>query len=758
LIDTGAVNNRLKHTHRGKTVAAMAMGSARLYEALSKNPYIELLSIDEIADPAVIAANERMVCLQSVEEVELTGMARSDTEHTSLRRCLPTTMEFIQGVRRSRGGFSILALASTTPGGSSSRIVAESIGRGVAFNRADVDFVVTEYGTVDLRGLTVRERAIALISIAHPRFRQGLLEQAKQRRYVDQTQVIAPETGCVYPRQYEFTKTFDDGTVVTFRPLQPSDARRLQRLFYSLSQETIRLRYHGTKKALPDAEAQELAAVDYSRDMAIVGLVGPARNPDIVAEGRYATDPDSNMGDFDIVVREDYRGRGIGTFLANFLERTAFARGLSGVYANVISENRATMALLKRAWPTAEQTHNTGTCTFTVRFPAKDLERSKDSIIVYSGRYGDYVYGDDHPFDPGRAVAALKLIEREGYLDEPWMRVEEPKMVSKQRLAESHSPAFVDALEEANDGVWRDHLVQFNLGTDDCPIFPGLFDYVLLYSSATLTGVDLITEDNANVVFNPLGGFHHAGRAHAEGFCYINDVVAAIDTLLARDYRVAYVDIDAHHGNGVQDAYYSDDRVLTVSLHQSGKTLYPWSGFESEIGQEIGEGYNINIPLPQQTDDEAFLHVFDRVVVPAVEMFAPSVVVAVVGADTHRSDPLADLSMTNNGMEDAMKRLRGFGKHLLLLGGGGYDRSSTTRAWCRVWAAANHVDALPEHMLVMGGVFLGGEGVQGAEIVDMTYRVSGPVKTSIMEELDRIARVHEQSTLPRLKNALAQRT
>jgi acetoin utilization deacetylase AcuC-like enzyme/GNAT superfamily N-acetyltransferase len=757
LIETGAVTNRLKTVHRGKTVATLAMGSSYLYTALSGNPYVELLPIDDITDPNAIGLNDNMISVQAIDEVELTGMARSDTERTTLKSSLPTTMDFVHGARRARNGFVILALSSTTPDGARSRIVADSIGRGVAFNRAVVDYVVTEYGTVDLRGLTVRERAIALISIAHPRFRHELLEQAKEYNFVDADQVVPPETGCVYPRQYEFTKTFADGTAVRFRPLQPSDARRLQRLFYALSPETVRLRYHGTVKALSNAQAQKQAAVDFSRDMAIVGLVGPARNPEIIGEGRYALDPDDNMGEFDIVVREDFRGHGIGTFLANYLGKIAYARGLSGVYADVIPENRGTMALLKRAWPTAERTHNATTCTFTVRFPAEDVERPKDSIIVYSGRYSDYSYGDEHPFNPSRATETLRLIDQQGYLNEPWMRVEEPRMVTKERLAESHAPGYMDALEEANSGVWSEELVKYNLGTDDCPVFPGLFDYVLLYSSATLTGVDLITEENANVVFNPLGGFHHASRAHAEGFCYVNDIVAAIDTFLARDYRVACVDIDAHHGNGVQDAFYNDDRVLTVSLHQSGKTLYPWSGFGSEIGQDIGEGFNINIPLPEQTDDESFLRVFDNVVVPAVEMFAPSVVIAVVGADTHRNDPLANLSMTNNGMEEAMERLRKFGRHLLILGGGGYDLACTTRAWCRVWAAANHIDALPDYMVVMGGTFLGGEGVQGAEVVDMNYRVTGAKKSVIKQELSRLIAWHRKETFPRMESALAER-
>jgi acetoin utilization deacetylase AcuC-like enzyme/acyl-CoA hydrolase/RimJ/RimL family protein N-acetyltransferase len=758
LIESGAVTNRKKRINRGKSVATMAMGSRRLYDRLVGTPYIELLPIDQVNSPRIISLNDNAVAVLSVEEMELTGLARSDTEDVLVNRSLLSTIDFINGTRESKDGFTIMALPSTTPDGSGSRIVSVSVGRGVASNRAAVDYVVTEYGIVNLYGLTVRERAIALISIAHPKFRRSLLEEAKRLGYVEQSYVIPPEKGCVFPHQYQFSHRFAGGTEIQFRPIQPSDARRLQRMFYALSPETVRMRFHGTIKSLTYEMAQRSAAIDYSRDMAIVGLVGPRSNPEIIAEGRYTYDPAANMGEFDIVVREDYRGRGIGTLLANYLGKIAYARGLDGVYADVIPENAQSIALLKKAWPTAVRTYSPGSCVFTVRFPEEEVKRPKDSIIVYSGRYADYTYGDEHPFNPGRARVALNLIRQQGYLNEPWMRVEEPRPITKQRLIESHSPAYIDALEEANSGEWKDEFARFNLGVEDCPVFRGVFDYVLLYTSATLTGVDLITNENANVVFNPLGGFHHASRSHAEGFCYVNDAVAAIDLLVARGHRVAYVDIDAHHGNGVQDAYYRDDRVITVSLHQTGKTLYPWSGFETEIGEGNGEGFCVNIPLPEETDDEAYERIFERIVIPAVRAFGPTVVVSVIGADTHRSDPLANLKLTNNGMEAVMKHIREFCSHVLLLGGGGYELKSTTRAWCRMWAAANRIDSLPDFMVGMGGTFLGGEGVMGADIVDMNYRVTGEKKSAIMKELDRIAVFHEKHTFPTMKRALEARS
>lgn len=756
LVKSGAVTNKKKNFHRGKVVATMVLGSHELYEAINKNPQVEILPIEIVNFPATISRNNNMVCVHSIQEIELTGLARADSEDISQIRSLPSSMDFIEGTSHSRGGFSIVALPSTTPDGLKSRIVPLSTGRAVAFSRAKISYVVTEYGVVNLYGLSIRERAIALISIAHPKFRQQLLEEAKRYNYVGPEQTIAPEFGCTYPHHYNFSHTFEDGTYVFFRPLQPVDARRLQRFFYSFSEEDSRLRYHGTIKALTNELAQKIAAVDYSTDMAIIGLAGPRASPKIVAEGRYTYNPVNNMGDFDIVVHKDFRSRGIGTFLANYLNKIAYSRGLSGLYADVIMSNLATMTLMSKAWPTAEKRFDSGVCTFTVKFPPEEVGRSKDSIIIYSGRFAHYSYGKDHPFNPGRARDALQLIRQEGYLDEPWIRLEEVKMITKEKLIESHNPAFIAALETANSGKWKEEFLQFHLGGDECPVFRGLFDYVLLYASATITGVDLILNENTNIVFNPLGGFHHASRSHAEGFCYINDAISAIDILLASGNRVAYIDIDAHHGNGVQNAYYRDDRVLVVSLHESGKTLFPWTGFETEIGEDIGTGFNINIPLLKGTDDEAYESVFNRIVVPAVKTFAPSVVVAVIGTDAHKSDPLSNLKLTNNGMANVMRRIRDFSKHLLLLGGGGYNLQATIRAWCRMWAAANRIDSLPDYLSVVGGVFLGGKGVHGADIVDMNYVTSGTKKDAIMKELDRIAMFHETHTIPIIKRRMAE--
>jgi acetoin utilization protein AcuC len=689
-----------------------------------------------------------MVSIFRVQEVEMSGLARVDIEDEPDTHSLPSCTDFIDGTRRSKNGLIIIALPSTTPDGEGSRIVAETWGKGVYFNRAKVDIVVTEYGSVYIRGLSIRERAVALISIAHPKFRQQLLDEAKRFHFVGENQIIPPEHGCIYPDQYEFHHTFADGLEVFFRPVKPTDARRLQRMFYSLSQETIRMRYHGTIRTLTNEAAQELANIDYSRDMAIIGLVGPRSNLQVIAEARYMHNPVNNMGEFDILVVEAFRGYGIAAFLANYLKKIAYARGLSGVYAEVIDTNLATTGLMNKVWPTSDKSFDSGMCVYTLRFPEEDVKRPKDSIIVYSGRFNDFSYGKRHPFRPERAGVTLQLIREQGLLDEPWMRIAEPELITKQRLIESHDPAFIEALETANSGEWDDSFIKYHLGGDDTPVFQGLFDYVRLYTSATLKGVELIVEEDANVVFNLLGGFHHASRAYAEGFCYVNDIIIAIDSLLAHGLRVACIDIDAHHGNGVQDAYYKDDRVLTISLHETGKALYPWTGFEGEVGAGTGLGFNINVPLPPGTDDEGFEMVFDDLITRAVRLFQPNVVVAVIGADTHKNDPLTDLNMTNNGMVEAMKRMRDYSKHLLLLTGGGYDVTSTSRAWCRVWGAANRIDSMPDYLLVVGGTFLGSEDLQGGEIVDRAYRITGQEKEDMLKELDRIVEFHKTNTIP----------
>lgn len=751
LIESGVIDNSNKNRDSGKSVATMAMGTKTLYEFIDKNPSINLMPIDYVSNPFLLSQIKNMVSVLSVQEIDLTGMARIDIRGISNFQSLPTGMDFFNGTNRMNGGFTILGLYSTTRNGKRSRILSKLYGHGVFFNRTKVDFVVTEYGSVYLYGLSIRERAVALISIAHPKFRKKLLENAKKLSYVSENQIISPEGGNIYPHNLEISKTLKNGLKIFFRPVKPYDTRRRQQMFYSLSPKTIRDRYHATIKTLSYDEAQNLTNIDYKKEMAIVALIGPKGSRKMVAEARYIYNPNNNMGEFDVIVSEEYQNMGIATFLTNYLTKIAYSRNLTGLYAEVLPYNEPSIALFEKAWPTGIKSFDSGLCRFTVTFPEAKVKHPKNSILIYSGRFSDFSFGKEHPVNLNRLKETFVKMRSEGFLTEPWIRVEEPQKISKEQLTQSHDHGYIDALEQANDGQWKDYFVNYHLGGDDCPVFKGIFDYTLLYCAATITGVNLIIQEDANVVFNLMGGFHHASRNFAEGFCYVNDAIVAIDMLLANGYRVAYIDIDAHHGNGVQDAFYQDDRVLFISLHESGKTLYPWSGFENEIGEELGKGFTINIPLPQDTDDEAYEWIFKRVVTPAVNCFSPTIVVAVIGTDTHKSDALSMLSLTNNGMVAVMEQIRDYSNNLLLLGGGGYDMHSATNAWCRLWAAANRIDSTPDYLSVLGGNFLGSQELSQVDIIDMNYRISGEKKEAIMKNLTGIAEFHEKNTIPLIK-------
>ena len=366
------------------------------------------------------------------------------------------------------------------------------------------------------------------------------------------------------------------------------------------------------------------------------------------------------------------------------------------------------------------------------------------AFFVYSPRFAQHSLGSSHPFRPDRVLQLREILDRQGWLTEDWMRVVEPDEHPLETWSSSVDHGFLQAIQRASVGDIDPSLIERGLGSDECPIFPGLADYVALYCAATMTAVRLVLEEDATLVFNPLGGLHHSSRRAAEGFCYVNDILVAVDALLAAGHRVAVVDIDAHHGNGVQDAYLDDPRVLCASIHESGESLYPWGGFDHERGEGQGLGYTVNVPLPAGADDEVAVTAFDALIDGRVRAFSPTICIAVVGADTHRTDPLSHLELTNNGMVALMERIRGLAPQLIMLGCGGYNPEATARAWARMWATANRIETMPEHLSMMGGVFLGEQDLAGGDLVDMTWQVSGEPKQAMLDHVAAMVRRAEQ--------------
>jgi acetoin utilization protein AcuC len=375
------------------------------------------------------------------------------------------------------------------------------------------------------------------------------------------------------------------------------------------------------------------------------------------------------------------------------------------------------------------------------------LEPANKAALVYADELARFEYGDDHPFKPMRARNTLELCHRYGLLGGPGVLEIEPPPAMPDVPALFHESEYLDVLRRSSEGQYDLAMLARGIGTDDCPALRGIWEFCLLATGATLLCAEIVLDGRARRALNLVGGFHHAFRDHAEGFCYVSDVGVAIEELLRRGKRVAYVDIDAHHGNGVQDAFYAEDRVLKISLHESGETLYPFGGVETEIGEGKGEGYNVNVPLAEKTDDEVYVETFERIVPPLLEAFAPDVVVAAIGADTHISDPLTHLRLTSNGYEAVVRELCRIAPRLVAVGGGGYDLFRTARCWTLAWAALAEREPRDEYAGLVGGMMYGAE-MDG--LADRPLPTKGEAKEKAWAEARRVVAWHQAHVFPRL--------
>ena len=367
-----------------------------------------------------------------------------------------------------------------------------------------------------------------------------------------------------------------------------------------------------------------------------------------------------------------------------------------------------------------------------------------NSVFMYTSKYDQYNLGDQHPFKPYKATMVYELCYRYGLFDEPWISIVEPEAADEAAMLEYHAQDYIDALKAANSGSFDFTMLEYGLGTSDNPVFKGVYEFSLLVLGATLKAANLIVADEADIVFSPVGGLHHAGYANAEGFCYVNDIVIAIKRMLNSGCeRILYVDIDAHHGNGVQDAFYDRDDVLVISFHQSGETLYPWVGFENEMGEGKGLGYTVNIPLSEYTDDEAYSRVFQEIYPPLVKAFNPQCVVAQIGLDTLKKDPLTNLRLTNNGYCDVIAQIRNSCLKVLALGGGGYSVPDVVRGWTLAWAELNDLKPHDPYQGLIGGALIG-HGNSVDELRDSPYRIAPRLKDDVNKYLDsKIAFIKE---------------
>ncbi len=351
LIECGAINCSRKTINRGKIVASFCMGSERLYRYIDNNPFFDFRPSEYVNDPFVISQHEKMVGINVGLEVDLTGQVCADSLGYKFYSGIGGQVDFIRGSAYSRGGKPIIAMPSTAVNGTVSRIVAHlTEGAGVVTTRGDVHYVVTEHGIAYLHGKSIRERVLALINIAHPKFRNDLIEAAKAQNYLPIDQIELAWEQVRYPEELERYGTLRDGTQVFFRPIKPPDEPALSEMLYSLSAKSVRTRYFTSTKTFPHKAVQQVTNVDYKNDLAIVGVVPGPGGDDIVAMAQYFLDPKTMAAEVAFIVQDQWQDKGMGSFLMDYLTQIARRRGVRSFAATVLPANKAMLAVF----------HNTG--------------------------------------------------------------------------------------------------------------------------------------------------------------------------------------------------------------------------------------------------------------------------------------------------------------------------------------------------------------------------------------------------------------
>jgi acetoin utilization protein AcuC len=291
------------------------------------------------------------------------------------------------------------------------------------------------------------------------------------------------------------------------------------------------------------------------------------------------------------------------------------------------------------------------------------------------------VYRDDHPLKPERLVGVHDTLERLGAFARPDARVLTPRSATRAEIERIHDSDYVEAVIQASRDPDDDYTEWGLSAWGDTPPFAGMHEVSFLTTGGTLTAMEEVTSGRLRAAFNGSGGLHHAMRRRASGFCIYNDPAIVCGLLADRGMKVAYVDIDAHHGDGVQAAFYETDQVLTISLHETGRALFPGTGFPEERGRGRGAGYSINVALPPYTDGSAYRRAFDAVVPPLLERYRPDMLVTQQGIDSHYDDPLTHLMVSSQAREHIVKQFAAWKWPWIAMGGGGYSMDAVRRVW-----------------------------------------------------------------------------
>jgi len=350
LVKSGVVNGSRKKVDKGKVVASFCLGTKKLYDFVDDNPAFAFHPTEYVNDPHIISQQTKMVAINTALEIDLTGQVCADSLGNKFFSGVGGQVDFNRGAAKSRGGRAVIALPSTAQNGEISRIVMNlSPGAGVVTTRAGVNYVVTEYGVAYLHAKSIQERAMALICVAHPKFRAKLLREAIEAKYLGAE--LADKEGklLVGPKELRTTHLLHDGTQIIYRPIHPTDEPRMRDLFYKMSEQSKFYRFMGHLKRVPRSQIEDFVYIDHRSEVCVVGVLPSAAGEEIIAVGNYYLDAKTNKAEVAFTVADSWQRRGIGTFMLKHLTRMARRNGIGGFTAEVLAENKGMQTVFNRS-------------------------------------------------------------------------------------------------------------------------------------------------------------------------------------------------------------------------------------------------------------------------------------------------------------------------------------------------------------------------------------------------------------------------
>jgi len=369
LIKKGVINNTRKTLHPGKIVASFCLGSRELYDFVDNNPLVALYPVEYTNNYLVISEHDKMVSINSALEVDLTGQVCSDSVGYEIYSGIGGATDFLRGARMSRKGKAITVLPSTTLDGNRSRIVPSlTEGGGVVTTRGGVQYVVTEYGIVNLHGKSIRERTLALIGIAHPDFREQLMRDAEHLNYLQREQVRLSTARALYPSEWEISQLFDGDTNIFFRPTKTTDERALKEFFYSLPRDESYVRFVSTLKVFPHYDVQRLVDIDYHREMTIIALPGDMEAERIIAVARYVLDEETMTAELDFAVHPEYGRKGIASFLIHHIAAIARVKKIPKLISYITPGNERVFGVFQKLGYVMQSSYVDGVYEIRVNF------------------------------------------------------------------------------------------------------------------------------------------------------------------------------------------------------------------------------------------------------------------------------------------------------------------------------------------------------------------------------------------------------